>query len=102
MRIPITDDSVLENSETFNIVISTTDEETLLPSPEATVTILDDDMIGISLEESSYEISEGDGVVEICVVVASGVSQRMFEASVMTADISTGKKELITRLRVYS
>ena len=41
--IPIIDDSVLENNETFDVVISTTDLDVSIDPSSATVTIVDND-----------------------------------------------------------
>ena len=41
--IPIVDDSVLENDEVFNVILSTTDSDVSLDPSSATVTIVDND-----------------------------------------------------------
>jgi len=41
--IPIIDDNVLEDDQTFSVVLSTTELDVLLDPASATVTIVDDD-----------------------------------------------------------
>ena len=41
--IPIIDDSVLENNETFSVVLNTEDQNVVLDLTSATVTIVDND-----------------------------------------------------------
>ena len=41
--VPITDDAVLEDNETFSVVMSTTDPNVLLDPASAIVTIVDND-----------------------------------------------------------
>ncbi len=72
--------------------ISSTDSDVTISPPLSVVTILDNDMVGIGLEEEEYEVTEEQGSVEICVVVTSGSIQRLLVASLVTDDISAGEK----------
>ena len=91
LAIKITDDFNLESTETFNVEISSSDRDITISTPVSVVTILDNDMIGIGLEEEEYEVAEGDGSLEVCVVVTSGSIQRQLVAIVSTADITAGE-----------
>ena len=91
VRITIVDDLDLEGTEMFDIVLSTSDPDILLPSPMGVVTILDNDVVSIGLEFSEYSAAEDDGLIEVCVLSERAV-QRQLVASVETADgTATGK-----------
>ena len=90
VKVPIIDDFTLEDTETFDITLSSPDMDVALSFPTASVTILDNDMVGIGLEETEYDTSEGDGTVEICAVVTSGAIQRQLVASLSTFDLTAG------------
>lgn len=85
VRIVIIDDFDVEDTETFSIVLSTSDPDILLPSPMGVVTILDNDIVSVGLEFSVYSAAEGDGLVEVCVLAERAV-QRQLIATVETAD----------------
>lgn len=78
----------------FNIEITSSDSDISISPPMSVVSIVDNDMIGIGLEEEEYETSEDENSVEICVVVTTGSIQRQLVASLVTVDISTGKRLL--------
>lgn len=89
--IKITDDFVLESTENFNVLITPGDSSITILTLTAVITIVDNDMVGIGLEEEEYEVTEDQGSVEVCVVVTSGSIQRQLVATLLTADISAGK-----------
>ena len=89
-RIRIIDDLNLEDTETLDVILFTSDLDVSLESPAATVTILDNDGVVIGFEMTAYNASETQGSVEICVVVTSGTIQRPLVGDLMTTDITTG------------
>lgn len=92
------DDFNLEDTETFSVIISTSDPDILIPSPMAEVMIVDNDRVGLGLENAVYDTSEGLVSVEVCVVVTSGVIQRRLIVRVVTGDISAGTcKDFVDR-----
>lgn len=90
VKIPIIDDFTLEDTESFDVTLSSPDADVTFPFPTASVTILDNDMVGVGLEETEYDVSEGDGTVEICAVVTIGSIQRRLMVSLTTANLSAG------------
>ena len=63
------DDDVYENTESFQVAItSTSDEDVLIGmNNETTVNIEDDEMITVFFQEDSYSFSESDGEVVVTV-----------------------------------
>ena len=105
-EIPIIDDNVLEDNQTFNVVLSTADSDILLDPSSATITIVDNDGntcsalstlsapfqvhsfisdVTVGLQQSSYTVSEGDQDLMICVIL-SGQFEREVGVSVGTED----------------
>ena len=64
--IVILDDSVLEDSESFEVALSTPDETVHFTRPTANVYVLDEDGVRMGLEEREYSGYEGEEI-EICV-----------------------------------
>lgn len=90
IRVAIVDDFNLESPETFDVILSTLDSDVTISSSVGVVTILDNDMVGVGLEEVVYDASEEEGSVEICAIVRSGAIQRQLMAQLVTSDISAG------------
>ena len=71
------DDDVYENTESFQVAItSTSDEDVLIGmNNETTVNIEDDEMITVFFQEDSYSFSESDGeaVVTVYAHVPRGI-----------------------------
>ena len=72
------DDDVYENTESFQVAItSTSDEDVLIGmNNETTVNIEDDEMITVFFQEDSYSFSESDGeaVVTVYAHLPSGIA----------------------------
>ena len=104
--VPIIDDAVLEDNQTFSVVLSTADPDALLDPASATVAIVDNDgeialasyinadienhyslhpVITVGLQQSSYIVSEGDQELIICTIL-SGRIEREVVFSVSTED----------------
>ena len=91
IRIGIVDDLDLEDPiETFDVSLLTDDTSVTLAVPMAVVNIRDNDAVSIGFEREMYSVREGEGPVEVCVVLDRPV-QRQLVATVNTADISAGK-----------
>ena len=68
IRVTITDDSVLEDDETFQVILSSTDGRVNLARRHSTaVTILNDDTVPVGLGSPRYGVFEDDGVVRVAV-----------------------------------
>ena len=72
------DDDVYENTESFQVAItSTSDEDVLIGmNNETTVNIKDDEMITVFFREASYRFSEsnGEALVTVYVDLPSGIA----------------------------
>jgi hypothetical protein len=90
VKIGIVDDFDLEDTESFNVTLSTSDDDVTITTPMAAVTILDNDAVNISLEQTEYLVSEDDGTVEIC-VLTSRLVQRELVVTVTTQDRTAGR-----------
>ncbi len=73
--IVILDDSVLEDSESFEVTLSSPDETVHFTRPTANVYVLDDDGVRMGLEEREYTGYEGGDEIEICVELVGMFSQ---------------------------
>ena len=112
--IPIVNDSVLENDETFSVVLITADLDVSLDLASATIAIVDNDSktsfnsvsghlnfnitiypfcsdVTVGLQQLSYIVSEDSQVLIICVTL-SGQSEREVFISVGTSDGSAEGK----------
>ena len=101
MTVSISDDGILEETETFRVELS--GESVLVTASVATVTILDDD-VEIGFEQLSYEVSEGADSVTLNVLILSGelgegssvtvVVMTMDESAIAGEDYTTVSNEL--------
>ena len=76
LNVPLTNDELLENDETFEIVLSAFDgglpDRVTLDPMTAMVTIMDDDTATIGFVLTSYEILENGGQQEVEIEIKSG------------------------------
>ena len=72
--IVILNDSVLEDTESFEVALSTPDEIVHFTRPTANVYVLDDDGVRMGLMEREYTGYEGEEI-EICVELVGMFSQ---------------------------
>lgn len=85
VTVPILDDSVSENPELFTVTLSSDDPDVSSTVPTTNVLITDDDSVTVGIEMETYSSSEGDGVVEVCVVVVTGTLDREISVSLATS-----------------
>ena len=71
MNISIYDDTILEDTETFQIVLTSSDAAVRVVQSSCIVYILDDDSVRISLKERRITVSESEGLVssDACVLL---------------------------------
>ena len=74
--ITILDDSVLEDTESFEVALVSTDDKVHFSRRTANVYLLDDDGVRMGLMERDYAGYEGDEV-EICVELVGMISQNI-------------------------
>lgn len=88
-NISINDDSLFEDAESFNVMLSSSDSSVNLVAPKsAVITITDNEQVTLGFEMSSYSGDEGQ-TTEVCVVVKEGVSlERAVTVQIQTRDNS--------------
>ncbi|XP_064383718.1 adhesion G-protein coupled receptor V1-like isoform X2 [Halichondria panicea] len=70
--ISITQDSRVENDETFTLQLTSSDPDVTLGASMATVTILNDDTVTVSLEMGVYSVTEDSGSLMVCAAITDG------------------------------
>ena len=85
ITVPILDDSISEDPEIFTVTISSDDPDVSSTVPTTNVVITDDDSVTVEIEMETYTSDEGDGVVEVCVVVVAGTLNRKISVSLATS-----------------
>ena len=76
-RIPILNDSVLENTESFSIRITTFDTSVVLTQSRVPVYIQDDDGVRVSLERREYSIREEEGALTVCTTLDGAIEREI-------------------------
>jgi hypothetical protein len=72
--VNIVNDSVIEDSESFTIILSNPQPDNVVLDPDIIIIIIvDNDEPVIRFEETDYVTSEMDGSVDICVTVLNGI-----------------------------
>ena len=67
MDVEIRDDDILEDSETFDVLLSSPNPAVRYTTNQsARVYITDNDRVALGLRQSEYTVGEGTGVVEVC------------------------------------
>ena len=82
MSIAILDDSVLEDTESFEVTMTSPDDLVRFSRPTANVYVLDDDGVRMGLTEREYSAFEGEEI-EICVELVGMISSNI------SADVHT-------------
>lgn len=83
--VPILEDTISEDPELFNVLLSSDDPGVTSSIPMAGVTITDEaDSVTVSLEMEVYSTSEDLGFTEVCVVVTVGELGREIVVTVAT------------------
>jgi hypothetical protein len=86
LNIPILDDSILENTESFTVILTVASDvvNVVIGSERVTrITILDNDVVTVEFSEAEYSVSEGSGGVSVTVVL-SGDTEREVAVDVFT------------------
>ena len=86
-NIPIMDDSVVELTEMFGVMLTTSEPDVDLQDTSAIVDIIDNDRAVIGFEMEQYQGEEGE-MVEVCAVLMNGTLERSLIIELFTGDIS--------------
>ena len=86
-NIPIVDDSVVELTEMFGVMLTTSEPDVDLQDTSAIVDIIDNDRAVIGFEMGQYQGEEGE-MVEVCAVLTNGTLERSLIIELFTGDIS--------------
>ena len=70
--IPILEDDITENTEIFNVFISSNNPDVSSINSTAEVSIIDENNVTIGLEKDVYQVNEDQGFVEVCAAVSVG------------------------------
>ena len=89
-----TEDTILEDDESFDISLSTADPNVNVTPASATVTITEDaDSVTVAFQEPPYTIPEGASM-QVCVAVVTGMLERDIMVTVSSVDdTAAGKPE---------
>lgn len=86
MTVPIREDTISEDPELFNVMLSSNDPDVSTMVPVAGVTITDEsDSVTVELEMERYPTSEDLGMVQVCVVVSEGELDREITVTLATS-----------------
>ncbi|CAI8022061.1 Extracellular matrix protein FRAS1, partial [Geodia barretti] len=100
--VEIYDDSVLEDTETFSITLSSSDPQVIVGAVGvASIIISDDDSVEVSLQGSSYEVDEGLSVL-VCVSLSSDVERNVEVTLTTFSDSATATSDYIPLDRVLT
>ena len=86
-NIPVVDDSVVELTEMFGVILTTSEPDVDVQEPSALVDIIDNDRVVIGFEMEQYQGEEGR-MVEVCAVLMNGTLERSLIVEILTEDIS--------------
>ena len=85
INISIYNDSILEDTETFQIVLTSSDAAVRVVQSSSIVYILDDDSVRVSLPRRRINVSESDGLVSSAAcVLLDGLIQQDIEVTLET------------------
>ena len=90
MNVTIDDDSIVEDEESFKVVVSSTDQNVDVGLSTTTVTILDNDKATIGIEMNQYHGDEGQ-MTTVCAALNGNVAlerQVMVQLSTINATAS--------------
>jgi hypothetical protein len=71
-NIQITNDTVLEDNESFLLSLTTTEPRVSLNPAQGSVLIIDDDTIMVGFQQPMYEVDENGVQVEVCAEIVNG------------------------------
>lgn len=83
VNISITNDSALENTEDFQVLLTSPNSFVQMTRPQSTVYILDDDSVRISLEHRRTSVLESARALEVCVAL-DGLTQQELQVTLAT------------------
>lgn len=94
VNISVSNDTILEDTEHFDVVVSSGDTEVHITRATSRVYIIDDDGVRVGLNERTIVVPEEEGqAVPICVEIV-GRFQQNIEVTLESESISASGKEL--------
>ena len=100
--ITIRDDIILEDTETFQVVLETSDPGVHLVQDTTKIYVLDDDGVRMGLSEREYYTSESDRSVPICVELVGMIEQNIIVTLNTHSGSAQGKIEILETIMLYS
>ena len=99
--ISIIDDSVLEDMESFDVIIASSDPDVVVAPSRAVVSIIDNDVVTIGLENDRFQGNEGEQS-EVCASVRGITTlERSVTVRISTVDRSAQGKNIRLIIRVW-
>ena len=93
MEILIQNDTILENTESFDVVISTIDPGVNLTRLRVPVYIQDDDGVRVSIEHREYSIQEGEGSLTVCTTLDGAIERNVQLVLLMVPNTAQGEDQ---------
>ena len=92
-NVPVVDDTVVEVTEMFGVVLTTSEPDVEFQTPSSIIRIIDNDRIVIGFEMEQYQGDEG-GMVEVCAILMNGTLERSLIVGISTRDTSAEGRPL--------
>ena len=95
VSITITNDTILEDTESFDVVLSSSDSFLRFTQQTSRVYIIDDDGVRVGLQERTVEVMEGEGqAIPLCVDVVGRFQQNVEVTLESQPDSAQGESPL--------
>ena len=92
VSIPLNDDEILEDTETFQVVMTSQDSGVHTTAHSvADVFILDNDGVRMGIQEREYEIGESQGTLSLCVELTGRIAKNVIVHLSTESDTATGE-----------
>ena len=89
VSIFIQDDSIVEQNETFSVLLTSSNSAIELSPSSATITIIDDDTVVIGWSSVSFDFDESGTFAIVCAEIMEGVIDRRISVFFSTVDDTT-------------
>lgn len=86
LNISILDDSIVEQNETFSVLLTASNSAVEISPSSATVTIIDDDTVTIGWSSVSLQFDESGPFARICAEIMQGAIARRVSVFYSTMD----------------
>ena len=97
LTVPVTivDNMVSKDTQTFVVVVTSTDPAVVVNPPQILVTIPNNYSVTIGFDKPSYSVREQDGVVTLCTKLTNGILGRQVVVTMTTLSGTASGKLLV-------